>query len=222
MDVKQARWEQLMELQQGISLERNQAFVGQTLDVLIEGQGDGISSGRSYRDAPEIDGLVLIEGDVPVGEMVPARITGAMTYDLTATVEWGGDSVRIGLSSRSSIGSALAATRDMLKTIADLAGVSIEQPEGYPSWTPNLDSPLLKVMQSIHKEMTGKEAEVKAIHAGLECGLIGEKFPGMDMISFGPDLRHPHSPDEGVRVESLPAFWNLLINALEKMADQAA
>jgi len=86
-EVKQARWEQLMELQQGISLERNQAFVGQTLDVLIEGQGDGISIGRSYRDAPEIDGLVIVEDNVLVGEMVPVRINGAMAYDLTGAVD---------------------------------------------------------------------------------------------------------------------------------------
>ncbi len=85
--VKQARWERLMELQQGISLERNQAFVGQTLDVLIEGQGDGISLGRSYRDAPEIDGMVVIEGEVPTGDLVPVRITGAMEYDLMGVVE---------------------------------------------------------------------------------------------------------------------------------------
>lgn len=86
-EVKQDRWEQLMELQQGISLERNQSFVSQTLDVLIEGQGDGISLGRSYRDAPEIDGLVLIENDLPVGEMVPVRITGAMVYDLVGNLD---------------------------------------------------------------------------------------------------------------------------------------
>jgi ribosomal protein S12 methylthiotransferase len=86
-EVKQARWEQLMELQQGISLDRNQAFVGHTLDVLIEGQGDGISIGRSYRDAPEIDGLVIIEDHLPNGQMVPVRINGAMVYDLTGTVD---------------------------------------------------------------------------------------------------------------------------------------
>ncbi len=76
-----------MELQQTISLARNQALVGKTLNVLVEGQGDGLSIARSYRDAPEIDGYVLIDGDVPVGEMVPVRITGAMLYDLTATVD---------------------------------------------------------------------------------------------------------------------------------------
>jgi ribosomal protein S12 methylthiotransferase len=87
--VKTERRERLMEMQQGISLARNQAFVGQTLDVLVEGQGDGLSVGRSYRDAPEIDGLVLIEGDVPLGEIVPVRITGALEYDLAGTVDLG-------------------------------------------------------------------------------------------------------------------------------------
>jgi ribosomal protein S12 methylthiotransferase len=86
-EVKTERYDRLMALQQKISLEINQAQVGRTLDVLVEGQGDGLSVGRSYRDAPEIDGLVLLPGDVPVGEMVPARITGAMEYDLTGEVE---------------------------------------------------------------------------------------------------------------------------------------
>jgi ribosomal protein S12 methylthiotransferase len=101
-EVKQARYAQLMELQQPISLAKNQAFVGKTLEVLVEGQGkvedsgEPISIGRSYRDAPEIDGVVLIEGEVPAGEMVPVRITGAMAYDLVGTVGWGNQGV-IGL-----------------------------------------------------------------------------------------------------------------------------
>ena len=82
-EIKQERFEQLMELQQGISMQVNQSYVGKTLDVLVEGQDKGISIGRSYRDAPEIDGLVFIEGDAKIGEMVPVRISGAMAYDLT-------------------------------------------------------------------------------------------------------------------------------------------
>jgi len=88
-EVKEARKEELMVMQQEISLAKNQALVGKTLDVLIEGQGrvegttDMISLGRSYRDAPEIDGMVIVEGQVPVGEMVPVQITGAMVYDIT-------------------------------------------------------------------------------------------------------------------------------------------
>jgi len=80
--VKEERYARLMELQQGISLVRNQQAVGRVLEVLVEGQSEHLSVGRSYRDAPEIDGLVLVEGELPVGEMVPVRITGAMEYDL--------------------------------------------------------------------------------------------------------------------------------------------
>src|SRR5690606_22662350 len=85
-DVKEARRDLLMQTQQGISLQRNQALVGRTLDVLVEGKDKHISLGRSYRDAPETDGMVLVEGDLPVGEIVPVRITGAMEYDLVGTV----------------------------------------------------------------------------------------------------------------------------------------
>lgn len=88
-EVKQERYERIMELQQNISLQVNQGYVGKTLDVLVEGFNNGVSIGRSYRDAPEIDGLVLIESRVKIGEIVPARITGAMAYDLTAVVDKG-------------------------------------------------------------------------------------------------------------------------------------
>jgi len=87
-DVKRERYERLMTLQQPISLGKNQALVGKTLDVLIEGQGDGLTVGRTYRDAPEIDGLVVIEGKVPKAGFVPVRITGAMEYDLTGMANY--------------------------------------------------------------------------------------------------------------------------------------
>jgi len=106
-DVKQNRYDQLMELQQGISLKKNQAKMGKTTPVLIEGYGTGededgndtgdtLSLGRSYRDAPEIDGYVIIEGELPVGEIVPVRITGATTYDLFATVDTGAPQIVAG------------------------------------------------------------------------------------------------------------------------------
>ena len=102
--IKQERYDRLMELQSGISLKKNQALVGRTLEILVEGHGMGedesgaetgdiISLGRSYRDAPEIDGYVLVEGELPVGEIVPARVTGATTYDLIATVDTASPSV---------------------------------------------------------------------------------------------------------------------------------
>ena len=85
-EVKEERYDRLMALQQDISFERNQGLVGKTLDVLFEGQGDGLSLGRSYRDAPEIDGLVIVEGSAPVGELIPVRINGAMAYDLSGVM----------------------------------------------------------------------------------------------------------------------------------------
>jgi ribosomal protein S12 methylthiotransferase len=86
-EVKQERRDRLMALQQRISFAKNQAQVGKTLRVLIEGTGDGLSVGRSYRDAPEIDGMVIVDGEVPAGEIVPVRISGAMAYDLSGTVD---------------------------------------------------------------------------------------------------------------------------------------
>jgi len=87
--VKEERRDRLMGLQQRISLERNQAFLGETLPVLLEGCGDGISLGRSYRDAPEIDGMVIVEEEIPAGEMVQVRITGALEYDLSGVIAGG-------------------------------------------------------------------------------------------------------------------------------------
>jgi ribosomal protein S12 methylthiotransferase len=85
-EVKEQRWEQLMALQQNISLQVNQSYVGRTLDVLVEGYDNGLTIGRSYRDAPEIDGLVFAEGRAEIGQIVPVKITGAMAYDLTGSL----------------------------------------------------------------------------------------------------------------------------------------
>lgn len=121
-------------------------------------------------------------------------------------------------SSRSSNGAALQATRDKLLAIAQLVGAKINQPEGYPGWMPNLDSPVLKVAMETFKKVAKKDAKYMAIHAGLECGIIGEKFPGMDMISIGPTIKHPHSPDERVEVETVSIFYDHLLAMLKALA----
>jgi dipeptidase D len=125
---------------------------------------------------------------------------------------------RIHTSSRSSIGSALEAVRAKIGAVAGLAGAKVVHLKGYPGWAPNLESNLLKTMKGIHAGLTGKEPEIKAVHAGLECGIIGEKFPGMDMISFGPNLRNPHSPDEKAEAASVERFFRLLTATLEALA----
>lgn len=127
------------------------------------------------------------------------------------------DHAQIICSSRSSIASALEATRNTIASLCELAGANIAQPEGYPGWTPNLQSPLLKTLKGVYQKTFQKEPEVGAVHAGLECGIIGEKFPGMDMISFGPTIENPHSPDERVHTGSVEKFWEFLRATLEEL-----
>jgi len=157
---------------------------------------------------------------LPHGVLAMSReIEGLVeTSNNVATLACGDTHAVIQMSSRSSVMSALQAVRNRLKAFAELVEAEIEQPAGYPSWTPNLQSPLLAIMQDVHRQVFGKEAQVMAVHAGLECGIIGEKFPGMDMISLGPTIQHPHSPEERVNVASVESFWSLLTAALARLA----
>ncbi len=121
-------------------------------------------------------------------------------------------------SSRSSIASALEAVRNSIRALAELAGARVVQSLGYPGWEPNLQSELLKKLAEVYKRTFAKEARFVAIHAGLECGIIGEKYPGMEMISFGPTIQHPHSPEERVHVGSVEDFWKFLTASLQEFA----
>ncbi|MEA3559141.1 MAG: aminoacyl-histidine dipeptidase [Candidatus Thermoplasmatota archaeon] len=128
------------------------------------------------------------------------------------------DDVYIQLASRSSSGTQLEALRDRIEAMAVLACAEVERGQAYPGWLPNLDSKVLAVLKEGAIELWEKDPEMKAIHAGLECGIIGEKFRGMDMASFGPQIENPHSPDERTRVPSVKDFWDLLSLTLKKLA----
>ncbi len=135
-----------------------------------------------------------------------------------AIVKTGKAAFEVLCSSRSSVASALEATRDVIKSACELAGAKAELHSGYPGWMPNLESPLLKKLKELYVKTFGKEAEVVAVHAGLECGIIGEKFPGMDMISFGPTMKNPHSPEEHVHIGSVEKFWTFLTAAIDGLS----
>jgi dipeptidase D len=121
-------------------------------------------------------------------------------------------------STRSSVAAALQATRDRIRAIAEFAGAKVKEDKGYPGWKPNLDSEVLRVSKQVHQELFGFEPSIKAIHAGLECGIIGEKYPGMDMVSMGPQIEFPHSPGERVKVNSVGNFYRLLVKTLERLS----
>lgn len=120
---------------------------------------------------------------------------------------------------RSSVDSAKEALAERLVCLAELAGGKCQLSGAYPGWKPNMESGLLKTMKATYKKLYKKEPAVVAIHAGLECGLLGGKYPDMEMISFGPTLQSPHSPDERANIESSKKFFDYLIAALEAMPE---
>lgn len=118
---------------------------------------------------------------------------------------------------RSSVDSAKEAVGEKMSAIAEMSGASITLTGAYPGWKPNMESPILKTMQKVYSDLYNKEAEIKAIHAGLECGLFGGMYPHWDMISCGPTICYPHSPDEKVNIDSVEKFWNFLIETLKNI-----
>jgi len=149
-----------------------------------------------------------------------------MSYDIDglvetstnlATINLKGNDAMISLSTRSSIKTALQDFRDRIKATAMLAGAEVSEETPYPGWKPNLDSKILKLAKKIYKDDYGKDPVVEAIHAGLECGIIGEKFPGMDMISIGPTIKYPHSPEEQVHVSTVDKYYNYVLKILQNV-----
>lgn len=121
----------------------------------------------------------------------------------------------IASSQRSSL---LSARNNMSNTIGacfELAGAKVDTGEGYPGWAPKADSHLLKVAVEQYKALFGKEPLVRGIHAGLECGLFSEKYPHLDMVSFGPTLRGVHSPDEKLLIPTVDKVWRHLLAVLK-------
>jgi dipeptidase D len=147
-----------------------------------------------------------------------------MSYDIPGLVETSsnvsvvstsGERITLVTSQRSSVASRLDEAVQTVASVLELGGAQVVTSDGYPGWKPDLESPVLKAARECYRALYGKEAEVKAVHAGLECGIIGERVPGMDMISFGPTLEAVHSPDEKIYVESVEKFWKFLVEILK-------
>lgn len=116
---------------------------------------------------------------------------------------------------RSSVDSAKHDLGNMIRSVFEMAGARVEQSGEYPGWKPNVQSPILKTMKAVYEQMHGKVPAQKVIHAGLECGLLGGVYPNLDMISFGPTIRNPHSPDEMVHIGTVKLFWDFLVETLK-------
>jgi len=134
-----------------------------------------------------------------------------------ATITTKGDVVEIVTSQRSAIENSMLAAARMIATVCGLAGFEVEHTGKYPGWKPEPNSEIVRKLQEVHKKLFGEPAKLIAMHAGLECGVIGEKYPGMQMVSFGPTIVGPHSPNERVQISSVESFWNYLKLVLENL-----
>lgn len=118
---------------------------------------------------------------------------------------------------RSSVDSLRDNVCNMMRSTFELAGAEVENSGAYPGWKPDVNSSILKAAKQVYSNKFGKMPEIKVIHAGLECGLIGDVYPNMEMMSFGPTIRHPHSPDEKVNIPSVEKFWIFLLEILKNI-----
>jgi dipeptidase D len=154
------------------------------------------------------NGVIRMDPDVP-------GVTETSTN--LAILKTGDGEIEVACLLRSSVDTAKFSLGSSLQSVLELAGAEVTHSGSYPGWKPNMDSPILTTMQAVYEKDFGKIPEVKVIHAGLECGIIGDAYPGLDMISFGPTIRFPHSPDEKVHIESVQKFWDFLVKTLEEI-----
>jgi dipeptidase D len=153
-------------------------------------------------------GVITMSADVP---------NFVETSTNLASVKMTDKVIEIGTSQRSSSEHGKEDVLNMVESVFRLAGGKITHNDGYPGWTPNPNSPILDVTRKAYVKLFKSEPKVLAIHAGLECGLIGEQYPGIDMISYGPTIKGAHSPDERLQIETVQKFWDLTLEVLKNI-----
>ena len=161
------------------------------------------------------DGVSRMIDDMP--DVVETSNNLAMIFTSVTDAAQSRAKVEICCLTRSSVESRKEELREVIDSVFALAGAKTVFSGSYPGWKPNLNSRILGIMQNTYREEFDEEARIITIHAGLECGIIGRNYPGMDMISFGPTIRHPHSPDEKVNIASVEKFYRLLLATLKKL-----
>lgn len=164
--------------------------------------------------SPEIEGLVQTSTNLASVKMKGDKKDEAEDKEIPLLKE---NEIKIATSQRSSLTSAKQDMVDMVDCAFQHKGVKITHADGYPGWKPNLNSKMLEVSKKSYKKFYGSDPLIKAIHAGLECGLIGEKYPGMDMISFGPTLMGVHAPGEKIEIHTVQKCWDLLVEVLRSV-----
>jgi dipeptidase D len=194
---------------------------------VIEVQKEPLAEPRMGISAPDTQRLLTVLTALPHGVLaVVPEIAGLIqTSNSVSTVECEPNTtahtltLKIGCLSRSSSRDQLHTTARQIAAVGELSQANVDSGNEYPGWQPNVDSPTLAVCRRVYEKLFGEAPKVAAIHAGLECGLIGERVSGMDMISFGPHIEGPHSPDEHVYVASVQKMWQYLQAVLAHLSE---
>lgn len=173
-----------------------------------------------FIDEKTQQGLIYSLVGVPNGVVAMSFAVKGLVETSTnlASVKFEGENrIVVTTSQRSSVESAKTYVLQMVESVFTLAGADVAHSDGYPGWAPNPDSELLRLTVESYRDLFHTEPKVRAIHAGLECGLFLEKYPELDMVSFGPTLRGVHSPDERLEISTVRKFWDLMAEVLKRL-----
>ncbi|WP_338731075.1 aminoacyl-histidine dipeptidase [Mangrovimonas cancribranchiae] len=168
----------------------------------------GVQEGFTRAIYAAINGVYRMSADIP-------NLVETSNNIANVTVKNG--EIKVGCLTRSSVESSKWDLANTLRATFELTGCEVEFSGDYPGWKPNMDSPILKVLESLYIEMNNEKPHVAACHAGLECGILGQNYPEMDMISFGPNIKGAHSPDERAQISSAQKYWKYVLEILKNI-----
>lgn len=187
-----------------------------TVDPELKIEASKIDDAKTIFDKESQSKLINLIYSIPNGVMRMSNDMNGLVETSTnlAIITTQDNVAEISCLLRSSVDSAKDDLKEMMHSACELAGADVKFEGEYPGWKPNMESPILATMLDGYKNQFGKIPEIRAIHAGLECGLLGGVYTNWDMISFGPTIRFPHSPDEKVNIETVKKFWEFLVETL--------
>lgn len=155
-----------------------------------------------------------LNGVVTMSRAIPGLVE---TSTNLASIRQDTDVMQVVTSQRSSVESAKQDISNRMASLFSLLGARVKHSDGYPGWKPDMNSEILNISTKVYEDLFGQEAQVKAIHAGLECGLFLQKYPELDMISFGPTIKGAHTPEERIEIATVDKFWKFLVRMLEEI-----
>lgn len=168
----------------------------------------GVQEGFTRAMYAALNGVYRMSADIPELVETSNNIARVIVKD---------GEIKVGCLTRSSVESSKMDLANTLRSTFELTGCEVELSGDYPGWTPNMDSKILKVMTKLYEELNGEKPHVAACHAGLECGILGQNYPEMDMISFGPNIKGAHSPDERAQISSVQKYWKFVLEILKNI-----